>query len=60
MIEKIGTKPFERMRIGQMIKYPSQRAGTVQANLTKVKLKYRDRNYVTKTTDTYIYVIRDT
>ena len=57
--EVIGVTPFERMRVGQKIQYPIERRETVNANLVKVRLKYKERKYLTVSGETLIYIIRD-
>ena len=57
--EIIGVKPFERMRVGQKIQYPISRRETVNANLVKVRLKHKERRYITVSGNETIYIIRD-
>lgn len=57
--EIIGVKPFERMRVGQKIQYPIDRKETVNANLVKVRLKHKERRYITVSGSKTIYIIRD-
>ena len=57
--EIIGVKPFERMRVGQKIQYPIDRKETVYANLVKVRLKHKERRYITVSGNETIYIIRD-
>lgn len=57
--EIIGVKPFERMRVGQKIQYPIDRKETVNANLVKVRLKHKERRYITVSGSETIYIIRD-
>lgn len=57
--EIIGVKPFERMRVGQKIQYPIDRKETVYANLVKVRLKHKERRYITVSGSETIYIIRD-
>lgn len=57
--EIIGVKPFERMRVGQKIQYPIARKETVNANLVKVRLKHKERRYITVSGSKTIYIIRD-
>lgn len=57
--EVIGMRPFERMKIGQKIQYPIDRRETVYANLVKVRLKHKERKYITVSGNETIYIIRD-
>lgn len=57
--EIIGVKPFERMRVGQKIQYPISRKETVNANLVKVRLKHKERRYITVSGNENTYIIRD-
>ena len=57
--EVIGVRPFERMKIGQKIQYPIDRRETVKANLVKVRLKHKERRYITVSGNETIYIIRD-
>lgn len=57
--EVIGTAPFEEQQPGETLSFPLDRYATVQTNLSRVKLMYPGRKYVTRKGDDVVYVIRD-